>query len=225
MVCVYDGRFSNRHRAPTAAVAEAPSAAAIEAELAEARAEIARLQVALRQERFRCQVRDRALARIKRLRPGGRRDAVALQAAARIKRTRPDTLAGQRRAMAQIIDAVAQVAGITPVEIRSRRRRVALSRPRQMAYWLVRDSLELMSWPDIGAAMNKDHTTVMHGVRVIDRLLREGDAATHALLEACRPAVAAVLWRMRGPCDGAQGRQAQDEALRQAQDEVGDGEG
>lgn len=43
-----------------------------------------------------------------------------------------------------------------------------LSRQRQICYWLLRQHCDL-SYPQIGKIMGREHTTILHGVRVIDR--------------------------------------------------------
>jgi chromosomal replication initiator protein len=46
------------------------------------------------------------------------------------------------------------------------------SRPRQLAMYLARN-ITKSSYPELGAAFNRDHTTVISGVSRIGRLVRE----------------------------------------------------
>ena len=46
----------------------------------------------------------------------------------------------------------------------------SLARPRQLAMYLAR-TMTSASFPDIGRSFNKDHTTIMHGVKNIQRHL------------------------------------------------------
>lgn len=56
------------------------------------------------------------------------------------------------------------------------RRTVAVARPRQIAMYCIRTLCPHMSLPRIGLMMgNRDHTTILHGVRKIEALI-ETDA-------------------------------------------------
>ena len=56
--------------------------------------------------------------------------------------------------------------------ISSRRGNRSVTRPRQIAMYLAH-ALTPRSYPDLGRRFRRDHTTIMHGVSQIDRLLRE----------------------------------------------------
>lgn len=77
--------------------------------------------------------------------------------------------------MAQDIHNIKQIVAdecrITVLDLCSARRTAALARTRQMAMWLARH-LTPHSLPEIGRAFgDRDHTTVMHGIAVIDRVM------------------------------------------------------
>lgn len=49
----------------------------------------------------------------------------------------------------------------------------AVARPRQVAMYLIRDLCPHFSYPRIGRMMGgRDHTTIMHGVRTIEKLIQ-----------------------------------------------------
>ena len=62
------------------------------------------------------------------------------------------------------------------------------SRPRQMAMYLLRH-LTRKSYPDIGRVMGKDHTTVLHGVRAVDRRASKDNAAAAVIVDLERKAL------------------------------------
>ena len=67
--------------------------------------------------------------------------------------------------------------GVKPGDIKGARRHKAVSLPRQVAMYLTRRHTNL-SYPEIGSRFgDRDHTTVMSGVRKIERLLKQGDDA------------------------------------------------
>ncbi len=75
----------------------------------------------------------------------------------------------------QIIDAVADIYGITVDRILGRERTHKIARPRQIAMYLMREETEF-SLPQIGQALGgRDHTTVMYGHDKIADLLERDD--------------------------------------------------
>jgi len=83
-----------------------------------------------------------------------------------------------------IQDAVCVEYNISRRDLLSARRQRATARPRQVGYWLARE-LTLQSYPKIARSFCRlDHTSVIHGCRVIDRL-RE-DAAWRARTDTLR---------------------------------------
>ena len=78
--------------------------------------------------------------------------------------------------VAEILEVVCQHTGVTVLDLKSARRARAIARPRQLVMWLARHAT-LHSLPEIARELgNRDHTTVMHGVQVID-LMRVADPA------------------------------------------------
>lgn len=73
---------------------------------------------------------------------------------------RPLTVQGIQR-------AVARYYGYGELDLSGGLRHGSLVRARQIAMWFIRRRLAL-SFPAIGAAFNRDHTTVIHGIRTID---------------------------------------------------------
>ena len=64
----------------------------------------------------------------------------------------------------EIMHRVARATGVTVAELRSRAKHKTLAEARQLAMLLMRD-VEGMSLPEIGRMLDRDHTTVMHGIR------------------------------------------------------------
>jgi hypothetical protein len=78
----------------------------------------------------------------------------------------------RRPSIKLIMEQVASFYGMTLVDLCSHRRSLDIVRPRQVAMWLCR-RLTLRSLPEIGRVIGgRDHTTVLHGCRTIDRLLQ-----------------------------------------------------
>jgi chromosomal replication initiator protein len=96
-----------------------------------------------------------------------------------------DTIAsatGPRPDVLQIQQAVASRVGLTVEDLLSPRRTAKLARARQLAMYLARDLTDL-SLPAIAAAFNRrDHTTVLHAIRRVERSALE-DASVSRTLE------------------------------------------
>jgi chromosomal replication initiator protein len=76
----------------------------------------------------------------------------------------------------EIQKLVAEHFGLKQVDLLSERRTRAVARPRQIAMHLAK-SLTTKSYPDIGRRFGgRDHTTVLHAVRTIERLIGEDPA-------------------------------------------------
>ncbi len=73
---------------------------------------------------------------------------------------------------------------VRPTELNSRRRARAVARPRQVAMYLAKQ-LTALSLPDIGRKFDRDHSTVLYGVRRIEELMGE-DKALEEEVEALR---------------------------------------
>jgi chromosomal replication initiator protein len=88
-------------------------------------------------------------------------------------------------AVAAVLAVVAREYGIEADELRGPRRTRSVAEARLMAYALLRDTAG-MSYPEIGAALgDRDHTTVMAGVRSTARRIA-GDAYAAAAFARMR---------------------------------------
>lgn len=96
-----------------------------------------------------------------------------------IPATLPDQDNFRKSSVENVITAVGRFYGISRRDLISARRTSHIVRPRQVAMYLAK-TLTLRSLPEIGRRMGgRDHTTVLHAVRKIDKLL-ETDAALQA---------------------------------------------
>lgn len=76
-----------------------------------------------------------------------------------------------------ILTIVAHVHHVSVNDILSQRRMAEIVRPRQEAMWLARKYTQL-SLPQIGRQIGgRDHTTILHAIRKLDRLIAEGSYA------------------------------------------------
>ncbi|RAI42650.1 helix-turn-helix domain-containing protein [Rhodoplanes roseus] len=90
------------------------------------------------------------------------------------------------------IETIQRVVGrryhVTPLDIRSARRTANLVKPRQVAMWLAK-TMTLRSLPEIGRRFGgRDHTTVLHAFRKIERL-RDDDEELAAELQSLAQAI------------------------------------
>lgn len=82
-----------------------------------------------------------------------------------------------RAQMQDIVEEISELSGVPVAEIMSRRRGVwQISRSRQYAMWLIRKRMGL-SYPEIGRFFRRDHTTVIHAVRAVNRRLYDARSA------------------------------------------------
>ena len=68
--------------------------------------------------------------------------------------------------------SVARAYGLEPDELRSRSRRRRVVRPRQLAMYICRTSTDA-SLKDIGRAFNRDHTSVMYAIGIVEQRVAE----------------------------------------------------
>ena len=96
----------------------------------------------------------------------------------------------KRPTIERIIRTVAERFGIMAIDIVSERRTQNVVRPRQIAMWLAK-TITTASLPEIGRRIGKrDHTTILHGVKKIERLRAsepETKTITDELLYLLRP--------------------------------------
>jgi chromosomal replication initiator protein len=71
-----------------------------------------------------------------------------------------------------ILKTVSTYYGLRPADLKSKRRNKAIALPRQVAMYLAREYGKL-SYPEIGAAYKKDHSTAIHAVKKITRDSKE----------------------------------------------------
>jgi chromosomal replication initiation ATPase DnaA len=69
---------------------------------------------------------------------------------------------------------MAQASGYPVEQIRSHDQHKSITKVRKVTYTLIRD-LTGMSYPEIGAYMNRDHSTVMSGCKSAIRSLAENE--------------------------------------------------
>lgn len=74
--------------------------------------------------------------------------------------------------MLRIQETVSEHFGLPLLEMSSARRCQEIARPRQLAMYLC-TQLTKQSLPQIGRKFNRDHTTVIHAVRQIEKLSRQ----------------------------------------------------
>lgn len=77
----------------------------------------------------------------------------------------------------KIIERVAKKYGITPEDIKGRKRTREIATPRHISIYIIRKMTEL-SLPAIGKTMNRDHTTIMSSIDFVENELK-----TNSLLE------------------------------------------
>ena len=88
--------------------------------------------------------------------------------------------------IASVLRETAAHYGVTVADIVSARRTADVMKPRQMAMYIAR-FVTLRSLPEIGRRMgDRDHTTILHGVRRIEAMIEGGDEALTADVEAIR---------------------------------------
>lgn len=68
----------------------------------------------------------------------------------------------------KIISATTEVTGVTRIQIMSTRREREYVIARWMAMYVARETTT-MSFPQIGRAMNRDHTSVIYGIKNISK--------------------------------------------------------
>lgn len=84
--------------------------------------------------------------------------------------------------------SVADYFGLKVADLKSEKRLKAFVQARQVAIWLCRD-MTSASYPDIGARFGgKDHSTVIHAAKKIDKLLAE-DATLQKTIEELRESI------------------------------------
>ena len=93
--------------------------------------------------------------------------------AAKVPRPAQPPDKGPHRPMRRILEAVADVSGVSEFFLLSSRRSRALARPRHIAMYLCCERTRF-SLPEIGRFFDRDHTSVMHARRTIQAALDAG---------------------------------------------------
>lgn len=73
---------------------------------------------------------------------------------------------GEREALAAVILASVDIYGVLDKQLTSVSLQPELVKVRQMVYYVLREVYGL-SYVSIGAMMNRDHSTVMHGCKIV----------------------------------------------------------
>jgi hypothetical protein len=82
-----------------------------------------------------------------------------------------------------VAKVVSEVIGVPLVDLYSHRRPRKAAYARHVAWYVARFSL-LKTYPVIGRSFNRDHTTVMHGVQKVQRMIEKDEGAyLHHIME------------------------------------------
>src|SRR5690606_9856807 len=98
-----------------------------------------------------------------------------------------DGAGSQRRQVTSatdVIEAVCEHFNVSEKDLRGRARTRDIAHPRQVAMYLLREETEI-SLEEVGRTLGRDHTTVMHGIRKIEKQLEE-DVQLRAAIMAIR---------------------------------------
>jgi chromosomal replication initiator protein len=94
-----------------------------------------------------------------------------------------------------VLQAVVRYFGVTLDDLRGKARHKEIVMPRQVAMYVLREDTRL-STPEIGKLLNRDHTTVLHGVNLVaNEVARNGPA--RAALRGVREVLAAAASESR----------------------------
>ncbi len=77
--------------------------------------------------------------------------------------------------LAQILTEVAAKHGVSVMAMISHRRPTVLARARHECWWRAREETAF-SLPQIGRAYNRDHTSIIHGIRMHEKRMAEAQA-------------------------------------------------
>lgn len=74
----------------------------------------------------------------------------------------------------EVVSIVAQHFDVTPVEVFSRSRTKRFSEARHASFWILRQHTKL-SFEEIAEQFDRDHSTVVHGVRSMERKRKKSE--------------------------------------------------
>lgn len=97
----------------------------------------------------------------------------------------------KRPRLPHILSAVVLQTGIPASDIKSDRRTKDVAVARQIFCYLARH-MTPNSFPQIGRFICRDHTTVMHAVRRVEALLKEGHPDVTAAVDGIKPMVVRI---------------------------------
>ena len=87
--------------------------------------------------------------------------------------------------MRHLMAKVCAAAGVEAFEVMSGSRTADLVRPRQVLCWIAHRRIG-RSLPFIAHFIRRDHTTVLHAVKRVDRAIKEGDGRYVDIIEAMK---------------------------------------
>ena len=98
----------------------------------------------------------------------------------------------------QILDAVGKIFGVTPKGLKSKIRTQRVALARQVVMYLLRNE-NRMSTIEIGEFLNRDHSTVIHGSRMIAARIAKDTAFAMTIAELTGYVrVHVIPWEQRG---------------------------
>ncbi|MCD6289143.1 MAG: chromosomal replication initiator protein DnaA [Anaerolineae bacterium] len=93
----------------------------------------------------------------------------------------------------QTLELVAWSFGLSVDQLTGRKRNKEVSLARHIAMYLLRHECDL-SLPQVGALLNRDHTTVMHGVERVEELVEVDDAIRRRIMSLREQMYAGAMW-------------------------------
>lgn len=105
----------------------------------------------------------------------------------------PDRTAEQMATPADVIVASAEHFGTTVEMILGPDRHLSVAEARHVAMFICKRRLLRLSYPEIGRAFQRDHTTVMSAVEKLEGFLWVGDLRLERAIEAVMSRLAAVI--------------------------------
>lgn len=91
-------------------------------------------------------------------------------------------------AMQRITAMVSDATAVRITDMHSHRRTSHVAHARQLAWYMMRESLPSVSYPQLGAFFGRDHTTAIHGVQVIRKRMETKTLLLQPMLKRCRQA-------------------------------------
>lgn len=110
-------------------------------------------------------------------------DTAVAAAVRAVKEAAGDEDEGPQRVLAEpIIREMCKFYGVSGTDIKSDRRTNAITFPRQKMMWVIKNRTKF-SYPEIGRKFgDRDHTTIMHAVRKINKLIAANDPSVSEMM-------------------------------------------